>query len=87
MQFLFCSYPYEMQRSITRLLLGLDPSGEFEFWNVFEQSITLKRPYQLFVLLEMLENSGRISQARDIAKDLLTHLTKEQLVLVSYVDR
>jgi len=77
MQFLFSSYPYGIQRKITRLLLGLIPDGLHECWPVFDQSITLKRPYQIFVLLEMLENFGRISQARDIAYALLTHLTAQ----------
>ena len=45
MQLLFCSYPYQAQRRIVRLLLGLSPDGEHEFWVSFDQSITLKRPY------------------------------------------
>ena len=86
-QFIFSSYSYEVQRVITRLLLGLTSTGEYELFGMFDQSVTLKRPYQLLVLFEALENSGKISQIRDIAKDLLTHLTAEQLVLVSFIDR
>lgn len=37
--------------------------------------------------MEILQNSGRISQARDISKELLTHLTADQLVLASHIDR
>ena len=70
-----------------RLLLGLSPDGEYSFWSVFDLNVILKRPYQLIILTELLENSGRISQARDISKELLTHLTPQQLVLVAYIDR
>lgn len=67
-------------------MLGLSPDGEHSLTASFEKSITLKRPYQLIVLIEMLENCSRISQASDIAKELLTSLTSEQLVLVSQID-
>ena len=87
MQFIFSSYPYYMQRRIVRLLLGLSPDGEYSFWSVFDLNVILKRPYQLIILTELLENSGRISQARDISRELLTHLTPQQLVLVAYIDR
>lgn len=77
MQLIFCSYPYQSQRRIVRLLLGLTQDGEHQCWVAFDQTILLKRPFQLIVLMEMLQNSGRISQARDISKELLTHLTAE----------
>ena len=46
----------------------------------------LKRPYQTLVLLEALENSGNIAQSHKMAKEMLTHLTSEQLVLARFID-
>ena len=43
------------------MLLGLSPDGMESMFAVFEQSITLKRPYQLIVLIELLENSSMIA--------------------------
>jgi len=77
MQFIFCSLPYENQRTIVRMLLGLSPDGCQSMHSVFESSVTLDRPYILIALIEMLESSHLISKAEVVAKDLLTKLTSE----------
>ena len=38
------------------------------------------------MLLEALENSGNIAQIHKIAKEMLTHLTSEQLALARFID-
>ena len=114
MQMLFCSYPYEAQRRITRLLLGLLPEvqpsdfddyGEHEdfdadqqdiarkvekrqLWTVFEPDhITLRRPYLVFVFIEMMQYRWRGLQAIETAKELLMHLTPAELQLAFCIDR
>ena len=56
MQFIFSSYPIEAQRSITRLLLGYTDDGASELFPMFDNKITLARPYNVFVLHEIVEN-------------------------------
>jgi len=86
MQFIFCSLPYESQKRITRLLLGLTADGEDEIFAMLDSNIILKRPYMLVVLALVLESRGKISQINDISRDLLTHLTSDQIVLASFID-
>lgn len=115
MQFLFDSYPYESQRRITRLLLGLlpdvmteelddgeemeselfeDEDDEFrrvetrQLWHVFElKTITVRRPFIVFVLIELMENRWRGAQAIETARELLLRLQPVELQLAFYVDR
>ena len=86
MQFIFSSFPIDAQRRITRLLLGLTADGENELFAMLDSSIILKKPYQLVVLIEVMQNHGNISQIKEIARDLLTHLTKEQITLTFALD-
>lgn len=77
MQLLFQSYPYESQRRITRLLLGLILDEEEskvsmeqdhserrpekrQHQHVYElNTVTGRRPFIIFVLIEMMENRWR----------------------------
>ena len=86
MQFIFSSFPLDAQTRITRLLLGLTSDGENELFAMLESSIILKKPYQLIVLIEAMKNHGNISQMKEIARDLLTHLTKDQITLAFALD-
>lgn len=56
MQFIFSSYSLEAQRRITRLLLGYTDDGEKEIFPMFDNKIMLARPYNVFVLHEIVEN-------------------------------
>ena len=87
MQYIFSSFRYGDQRTIVRMMMGLSPDGTERMNSVFEPSVTLERPYQLFTLIEMLESSHLISKQDSVAKELLVKLTGEQLVLASYIDR
>ena len=73
---IFCNYPYDAQRRITRLLLGLTADGKNELFALFDSNVTLKSPYQLVVLSEVLENGENISQTKEIIKDMLETLNK-----------
>lgn len=86
MQFVFSSYSYERQRRIVRMLLGISPDGADNLFSVFEPGVTLKAPYQLLTLIELLVNSAIIMQAENVAKDLLTTLTPEKIVLATHID-
>lgn len=88
MQFIFQSFQYERQRRIIRLLLGLSPGGEESVSSVFgEANLIMKKPFLIFTLLEFLENGKRIQGAENIAKELLTTLKSQDLVMIAYIDR
>ena len=79
-QFIFSSYPYEAQRRITRLLLGLSAEGDktMKTSDVFEPNITLQRPFQPYVLIETLENGVKITQLSKVCQELLENMSSEQ---------
>ena len=88
MQFIFQSFQYERQRRIIRLLLGLSPGGEESLSSVYsEANLIMKRPFLLLTLLEFLENGKIIQGAENIAKELLTTLKSQDLVMIAYIDR
>jgi len=72
---IFSSYPYDAQRRIVRLLLGLTSDGRNELFALFDSSMTLKSPFKLLVLSEILENGERISQLGEIVQNMIETLT------------
>lgn len=88
MQFIFQSFHYERQRRIIRLLLGLSPDGAESVSSVFgEANLIMKKPFLMYTLLEFLENGKIIQGAEGIAKELLTTLKSQDLVMIAYIDR
>ena len=79
-QFTFSSYPYESQRRIVRLLLGLSEDGDSSLATseIFEPNITLQRPFQVFALIEALENGSKISQLKKVCQELVANMSSEQ---------
>ena len=69
MQFIFSSYPLDVQRRIVRLLLGYTHDGTTEIFPMFDDKFTLAKPYHLFVLHEIFENLNH-SQIKDITQKL-----------------
>ena len=53
---------------------------------VFEPSITLKKPYSICGMGVLLENYKTMGQAQTVCKELLTTLTKDQLVTFANFD-
>ena len=86
-QCIFSSYPYDAQRRIARLLIGLTSDGQNELFALFDAPVTLKSPYQLLVLSEVLENGDKISQVWEIVKDMLATLTEAQMLILPYHDK
>lgn len=87
MQYIFCSYPMDIQKRIVRMLLGLSPDGKEAILPIFEHSVTLKRPYQAVSALILLESRDLIQKATMMATELLTSMTTLQIVLLPYLDR
>lgn len=52
---------------------------------MFDDKVTLARPYHFFVLHEIIENSGH-SQMKDITQKLNLQFSSDQLVLASQLD-
>lgn len=69
MQFIFSSYSLPAQRRIVRLLLGFTQDGDEEIFTMFDDKVTLARPYHFFVLHEIIENSTH-SMIKDITQKL-----------------
>ena len=65
-------------------MLGLTSDGKNELFAMFDASVTLQSPYKLLVLSEVLENGEKISQFKEIIKDLLQSLTENQMLLLPY---
>ena len=53
---------------------------------MFDEKFTLARPYHLFVLHEIIENSSH-SQIKDITQKLNQNLSSEHLLLASLIDK
>ena len=69
-------------------MLGLSQDGKECLGHTFDEgNIIMKRPYLLFTLLEFLDNGKNIRFGENIGKQLLSTCTKEQLILISYIDR
>ena len=52
-----------------------------------EANLIMKRPFLLLTLLEFLENGKIIQGAENIAKELLTTLKSQDLIMIAYIDR
>jgi len=86
MQFVFQSYSYDTQRHIVNLLLT-SKCEKSSPSRIFEPTVTLKHPYSLFVLMELLEQPDSFDGALQVAKELSKTLPDETLLLVGHIDR
>ena len=73
---MFQSYSLATQRSIVRYLMGSDSLTQ-EKKKLFCFEVTLKMPYLLANLAELLENAAQMAQSEEVAKDLITSLTTD----------
>ena len=87
MQFVFASFEIERQKRIVRLMLGLSPEGHEVYAPIIDTKVCLMTPYLLISLLEVLHNVTKISQAKTLLVEMVTHLRDYELVLVGFLDK
>lgn len=67
--------------------MGLSPEGHEVYAPIIDTKVALMAPYSLISLLEVLQNVAKISQAKTLLVEMVTHLRDYELVLVGFLDK